>query len=279
MLHDDVRTLRGADLPRIDVIVGSPPCQDLSAANPRAAGIDGARSGLFFEAIRLVGECRPAWGCFENVPAARTRGIDRAIEALEALDYACWPLVVGADSAGAPHRRDRLWLVFADPSRSARQQIARGASGDEGEDEGGQAEHDHGSGGLVARSNDAADADGRGRKWPGRRRPWQAAWQAGLPDLAQLDDGPAAELARNGALYRAICAAQGDAIVPQVAYHIVRAMSALFPDARRVLDLFCGAVGGWTYACTWAGLEVVAACEIDPWRREVYAAVHHGSAA
>jgi hypothetical protein len=103
----------------------------------------------------------------------------------------------------------------------------------------------------------------------------QPDWQAGLPDFAQLDDGPAAELARNGALYRAICAAQGDAIVPQVACQIVRVMSAMFPDARRALDLFSGAVGGWTYACRWAGLEVIAACEIDPWRREVYQAVHH----
>jgi site-specific DNA-cytosine methylase len=54
-------------------------------------------------------------------------------------------------------------------------------------------------------------------------------------------------------------------------------MSAMFPEARRVLDLFSGAVGGWTYACRWAGLEVVAACEVDPWRREVYAAVHHSA--
>ena len=50
----------------------------------------------------------------------------------------------------------------------------------------------------------------------------------------------------------------------------------MYPDARRVLDLFCGAVGGFTYAARWGGLDVVAACEIDPWRREVYRAVHHG---
>ena len=80
-------------------------------------------------------------------------------------------------------------------------------------------------------------------------------------------------------LYRAICAAQGDAIVPQVAYHIVSIMHRLIPTPGRVLDLFCGAVGGWSYACRWAGLDVVAACEIDPWRRQVYAAAHHPRAA
>jgi site-specific DNA-cytosine methylase len=56
-------------------------------------------------------------------------------------------------------------------------------------------------------------------------------------------------------------------------------MTAMFPQAHTVLDLFSGAVGGWTYACKWAGLEVVAACEIDPWRRQVYSAVHHAGLA
>ena len=256
MLHDDVRTLTAKDLPPHDIILGSPPCQDLSAANPRAAGIDGARSNLFFEAVRLVGESRPVWGCFENVPASRTRGIDRVLAALEALDYACWPLVVGADCAGAPHIRERLWLVFADAA-SAGQRSGPADAGSRQE----------------RLSMDRSQSRRHAEHLDESTRP---DWQAGLPDLAQLDDGPAAELARNGALYRAICAAQGDAIVPQVAYQIIRAMSAMFPDARRVLDLFSGAVGGWTYACTWAGLDVVTACEIDPWRREVYAAVHHG---
>lgn len=118
VIHDDVRTLtarlvreRLGYLP--SVIVGSPPCQDASTANTKGRGVDGERTGLFFEAIRLVDEIRPVWGCFENVPGIRTRGADRVCAALEALDYAVWPLVVGARHAGAPHRRDRVWFVFA----------------------------------------------------------------------------------------------------------------------------------------------------------------------
>ena len=118
-MYADVRELTAdrllADTGRLpDWIVGSPPCQDASCANAKGRGVDGDRTGLFFEAVRLVGECRPAWACFENVPGIRTRGADRVLIELEALDYACWPLVVGAVHAGAPHRRQRVWIIAAD---------------------------------------------------------------------------------------------------------------------------------------------------------------------
>lgn len=96
-----------------DWIVGSPPCQDASLANTKGRGVDGPRTGLFFEAIRLIGECRPRWAILENVPGLRTRGADRVLGELEALGYACWPTVVGAWHAGAPHRRNRVWIIAA----------------------------------------------------------------------------------------------------------------------------------------------------------------------
>lgn len=100
-----------------DVIAGSPPCQDASAANPKGKGIDGAETGLFLEALRLVREVRPAWAFFENSPRMRTRGVDRVLSELEAAGYAKWPLVVGADDLGAPHERKRMWLIAADTRR------------------------------------------------------------------------------------------------------------------------------------------------------------------
>ncbi len=53
----DITKLNGAELPFVDVITGGSPCQDLSVAGKRA-GLDGARSGLFMEQIRLVKEMR-----------------------------------------------------------------------------------------------------------------------------------------------------------------------------------------------------------------------------
>lgn len=123
VMFDDIRSLtadgimaRCGCLP--DIIVGSPPCQGISTANTKGKGVDDPRSGLFFEAIRLVSECRPSWVALENSPNLRSRGADRVLGELEALGYACWPLVVGADDVGANHRRKRVWIVAADAAQS-----------------------------------------------------------------------------------------------------------------------------------------------------------------
>lgn len=115
-VYDDVTTLTAdrlvrdiGHLPRI--IVGSPPCQDISSANTKGKGVDGERSCLYFEAIRLVNECRPDWYALENSANLRTRGADRVIDALEAIGYTCWPVVVSAGDVGANHERKRSWLI------------------------------------------------------------------------------------------------------------------------------------------------------------------------
>jgi DNA (cytosine-5)-methyltransferase 1 len=150
-LYDDVRTLTAARLVsdlrrRPDIIVGSPPCQDASAANTRGKGVDGERTGLFFEAVRLIGDLRPRWVALENVPRLRTRGADRVLGALEALGYAAWPLVVGGDDIGANHQRKRVWIIAFDAA-----QIGHG---------GGRAWGcgPHGDGAAHAASGDAAGA-------------------------------------------------------------------------------------------------------------------------
>jgi DNA (cytosine-5)-methyltransferase 1 len=121
-MYDDVRTLSASRLVSDigvlpDAIVGSPPCQDASAANTKGKGVDGERTGLFFEAIRLVGECRPRWAAFENVPGLRNRGADRVLGALEALGYAAEAHVVGASDVGANHERKRVWIIAFDPAQ------------------------------------------------------------------------------------------------------------------------------------------------------------------
>ncbi|MGP2492632.1 DNA cytosine methyltransferase [Mesorhizobium sp. PUT5] len=132
-LYSDVRTLTSArlvsDLGYLpDIIVGSPPCQDISSANTKGQGIDGERSGLYLEAVRLVGDCRPRWFAFENSSNLRTRGADRLLGELEALGYACEPCVVGADNVGANHVRKRSWLIGFDPIQLAdAAEIGRGS--------------------------------------------------------------------------------------------------------------------------------------------------------
>lgn len=109
-LYDDVTTLNPAAVGAVDVIAGGFPCQDISVAG-KGAGIDGKRSGLWKEMHRVIESVRPRWVIAENVPDLRTRGADRVLGDLEAIGYACWPLVVGADDIGAPHRRKRVFIV------------------------------------------------------------------------------------------------------------------------------------------------------------------------
>ncbi|WP_420028816.1 DNA cytosine methyltransferase [Metarhizobium album] len=123
-VYDDVRTLSADRLVRDghrlpDVIVGSPPCQDISSANTKGKGVEGERSGLYFEAIRIIGECRPRWFALENSSNLRTRGADAVLAALEALGYSCWSFVVRAGDIGANHERPRCWLVGCDVGQIA----------------------------------------------------------------------------------------------------------------------------------------------------------------
>ena len=108
------RALRADGVPYAEILCGGFPCQDLSTAG-RAAGLDGTRSGLWHEMLRLVQECRPDWVVVENVPALRVRGADRILAGLETAGYTCWPLVVGAAHAAAPHRRRRLFILAHAP--------------------------------------------------------------------------------------------------------------------------------------------------------------------
>ena len=90
--YGDVSKLNGGDLEPVDIITFGSPCQDLSIAGKRS-GLDGARSGLFREAIRIITEMRcktngrsPRWAVWENVPGALSSANGRDFrEVLESL--------------------------------------------------------------------------------------------------------------------------------------------------------------------------------------------------
>jgi DNA (cytosine-5)-methyltransferase 1 len=127
--YTDIRILTAELLhrdgvPRPDIVCGGFPCQDISTAGA-GAGLHGERSGLWREMLRLVRECRPAWVVAENVPALRVRGADRVLADLEATGYACWPLVVGAAHAAAPHRRARVFILAHARSAGLEDRVGR----------------------------------------------------------------------------------------------------------------------------------------------------------
>ena len=101
----------GGALPRGEwIFSGGFPCQDLSVAG-KGAGLDGSRSGLWYEYARLIGEVRPRFAVIENVGAVTVRGLDRILCSLAEIGYdAVWQDIRASD-VGAPHRRERIWII------------------------------------------------------------------------------------------------------------------------------------------------------------------------
>ena len=163
-LYGDVSRIDGQRMVRdhgpIDYLFGSPPCTDISAANHAGKGLDGDSSRYYLDAIRIAGEARPRWCLFENSDRLRVRGADRVLSEMEGLGYTCWPIVVAAGHAGAPHIRRRSWLVAADAQRADLwQQSGRRRGADRRCSSVGRGHADDGM---------RPDADGQHR-WPGKQ--------------------------------------------------------------------------------------------------------------
>ena len=94
----------------VDVISGGFPCQDISSAG-KGAGIDGARSGMWSQMARIIGEVRPRFVFVENSPMLVSRGLARVISDLTQMGYDTQWARFSASNFGAPHQRDRLWIV------------------------------------------------------------------------------------------------------------------------------------------------------------------------
>lgn len=241
----------------VDLIAGGFPCQDISVAGT-GAGLSGARSSLWFEYLRILQELRPRWVLVENVPALRTRGIDTVIDGLEAAGYSCWPLVVGARHVGAPHRRDRVWIVARlDDSASAGREAERqpGEHRPRPAVERGRALADAGLAGLAGRrglpfgagEEEPVLAGSGDHRWPSRPGEQQHGWEeprvvhaasrevgatrlareeasriegSPEPSLGSAVDGLSERL--SGRHRRAALKALGNSVVPQVVEAIGR---------------------------------------------------------
>jgi DNA (cytosine-5)-methyltransferase 1 len=112
--HSSEQICSGRQEPRsfsgIDAICGGFPCQDISLAGA-GAGIEGSRSGLWSEYARLIDELRPKYVIVENVAALLNRGMERVLGDLASIRYDAEWHCIPACAVGAPHRRDRVWII------------------------------------------------------------------------------------------------------------------------------------------------------------------------
>ena len=122
--YGDIRGLTGDTLKQdgieVDAICGGFPCQDISIAG-KGEGIEGARSGLWREFARLIGELRPRVAVMENVAILRSRGLGTVLGELAALGYDAEWHCIPASALGAPHQRDRIWITATPCGGGSRQ--------------------------------------------------------------------------------------------------------------------------------------------------------------
>jgi DNA (cytosine-5)-methyltransferase 1 len=215
-IWDDVQTFDGNPWRgRVDVVSGGFPCQDISAAG-KGAGIDGARSGMWFHMARIVREARPRFVFVENSPMLTSRGLGRVLGDLATMGYDAEWGVLGAVDVGAPHQRDRIWIIGfladsiiaqADGKRrlSESRRDSMGWSEQAALCKNGKTSSDS----LIrqySRCDAVADADGLRelqQKWSQREEwgwPGDTGWWATEPRLDRMAHGVARRVDRLGAI-------------------------------------------------------------------------------
>jgi DNA (cytosine-5)-methyltransferase 1 len=111
-IWSDVRSFDGKPWRgSVDCIVGGFPCQDISVAGRGEGIVEGNRSGLWFEFARIIREVRPAIVFVENVGALLIRGLDAVLGELAESGYDAEWSVLRASDCGAPHRRERVFIL------------------------------------------------------------------------------------------------------------------------------------------------------------------------
>jgi DNA (cytosine-5)-methyltransferase 1 len=186
-----------------DVICGGFPCQDISNAGKRA-GLSGKRSGLYRELIRAIRVVRPKYAIVENVAALLNRGMGTVLGDLAEVGYHAEWHCIPASFVGAPHQRDRVWIIAH-------------ALADAG----------------CARLEKRCGKDASGARTAERREPSGSDWWAVEPNVGRVADGVPARVDRLKGL--------GNAVVPQVVELIGQAI--LEYEARRRADLEAARLG------------------------------------
>lgn len=239
-LYRDVRYV-GRNAPHVDLICGGFPCQDISVAG-RGAGLAGARSGLWSEFKRVVDELSPEWVVIENVASGAARWIDVVRGELAGLGYATLPIPLTASAVGAPHKRERIFVV-AHAERERLRNVEQWRSARQSRElrnEGQAVIVEHvakrraAKAPAVARHH--ADSDDQGQLRPsgrqeGRRRTIHRAGEAWLPgtiepDFLRVDPRRADRLDR--------CAALGNGVIPQCAEVVGQVIRLLCASADNV---------------------------------------------
>src|SRR3990167_684603 len=109
--HGDITKIKWEDVERVDVLAGGFPCQDISVAGKGAGIIEGKRSSLWKYFAAAIRALRPSYVIIENVSALSNRGLDVVLANLAKEGYDAEWLDLRASDFGAPHKRERIFII------------------------------------------------------------------------------------------------------------------------------------------------------------------------
>lgn len=191
-VYGDIKELDAKGLGTVDLLTGGFPCQPFSGAGKKQGKADDR--WLWPEMFRIVQECRPTWVIGENVVGIIGLALDQVLADLETADYETRTFVIPACATGAPHKRERVWFVAYSGSVSE-PPIVR-----------------HREGNRVPESG---------------ANSFNEDWTTVAADLCRMDDGVPIGVDKDTQKYTSRTnrfKSLGNAIVPQVALEIMRAM-------------------------------------------------------
>ena len=202
----DGRRWRGATL-----LTGGFPCQPFSCAGKRKGTADDR--WLWPEMLRVISEARPTWGLGENVAGIVNMELEHTCADVEAEGYEVQPIVIPACAVNAPHKRNRVWII-ANNSKNP----VLGRNG--GRSDGDKAELRRTLQTTRPDSHAPDTSSELGEQLlHAQRRSWEEPWPEVATRLCRVDDGVPRRVDRLKAL--------GNAIVPQVAYEIIKEIARI----------------------------------------------------
>ncbi len=206
----------------IDLLTGGFPCQPFSIAGKRK-GKDDDRY-LWEEMLRVIIESKAKWVVGENVANLWNMGIENVLLDLENEGYEVESFIIPACAVGAPHRRDRVWIVANHKNDTATSDSKSRQPRKQTEQEG--REDSGGSDKITPNPDSQWQLQQKGSKQDERGwnsgNDWEKDWYEVATELCRVDDGVSPKLDRTNRLK-----GLGNAIVPQVAQVIFEAIKAI----------------------------------------------------
>ena len=188
MLHDDITKLDGKEYAgAVDLVCGGYPCQPFSVAGKQKGNKDARH--LWPEMFRIIKDAKPRWVIAENVEGHIKLGLDAVLDDLESEGYACWTFIIPACAVGAPHQRNRVWIIANLKSEQSRRLCGQQLQPDIAPDSISDAQYDGQSAATELRGDEKASNNWRAQEQNEAREFKGTIKSSYVPSLQRSNEG------------------------------------------------------------------------------------------